>query len=119
MATNVTTLKESRNLLDEITVKIDNIEKGYSKANTAQLKGLQDYKKILDATLDGEKTINSAIKSRSNLIKDLSEGDLTLAEIAEKRAEIQKRLGHHRLKEGSDLHTSHINNLKLSNDIVV
>lgn len=111
MATDINTLKESRNLLDEITVKLDNMKKGYTQANTAQIKGMQDYKQILEQTLDGEKQINTSIKDRSNLISSLADGNMSLADIAEQRVKIQKRLEHHNLKEGSGLHTSHVNNL--------
>ena len=50
---NIDTLKESRDLLDEITLKIKNIEKGYVDANNAQKKGLEDGKKQIKKTKEG------------------------------------------------------------------
>ena len=100
MAQDISNLKEARNLLTEIQVKISNIEKGYEKANTAQKKGLQDYGAQLEAIVSSEKMSTKEMVKRASLIKRLTDGETSLADVAKERAIIIKKMKHHRVKEG-------------------
>ena len=91
MAQDISNLKEARNLLTEIQVKISNIEKGYEKANTAQKKGLQDYGAQLEAIVSSEKMSTKEMVKRASLIKRLTDGETSLADVAKERAIIIKK----------------------------
>ena len=106
---DITTLKETRDLLTEMKVKLTEIEKGHQKVSDIQKKNLQDYSKILEKTLQSNKNINQSIADRASLIKKLTSGELTLEDIAEQRAEVLKTIAnlHHRTgpKRRNELNT--------------
>jgi predicted DNA-binding protein YlxM (UPF0122 family) len=98
---NINNIKEARNLLNEIKDTLANIKTGTEQANTAQTKGLKDYETILKNILeDGELDRRNKIK-RANLIDELVNKNMDLAEIAKKRASIQRQMAHHTVKAGS------------------
>ena len=94
MAQDISNLKEARNLLTEIQVKISNIEKGYEKANIAQKKGLQDYGAQLEAIVSSEKMSTKEMVKRTNLPITVKtrlgwdEKSIKIIEVAEKLQDV-------------------------------
>ena len=112
MAQDISNLKEARNLLTEIQVKISNIEKGYEKANIAQKKGLQDYGAQLEAIVSSEKISTKEMVKRASLIKRLTDGETSLADVALERAKIIKKMKDGRVKEGGAAQKGYQTDLK-------
>jgi len=110
---NISNLKEARNLLNEIKDTIGNIKAGYEAANTAQRKGLQDYEKVLKEILANENLDRRNKLKRANLIDELISKNVSLSDIAKKRAQIQRKMNDGRVKEGGAAHKGYKVDLKM------
>jgi len=85
-------LKETRDILREIENRLDKISKGYEKANKFQKDGLNDYKSQLEAVIKSKKLTAQQRGETASLIKELTQGETTLADIADKRSKVQSDL---------------------------